>query len=148
MKKITADALAVPRMSEQDKKNFAEWVWQMLHLNLFDMDVIGYPRTIMLRAQADEDPILYCPLQSVLMFESLAPKPGLSPRQEALALWRFGELVDKLALESGHREVYFMCADDRVADICARHGFQEVRGVRLLKKKIVEQPPDKPAKPE
>src|SRR5437588_430625 len=115
--KITANPMTVGEMSEEDRKNFAEWVWASRALNCFDMEVVSYPKTVMVRADAPEGAVLYVPLQSVLLFESLAPKPGISPRMEALALYLIGEKVSEMALHTGHREVYFFCKDDRVAEI-------------------------------
>lgn len=136
MKKISAVVMPISGMSPQDAEKFMDWVFQMRPLNLFDPDVIGYPRTVMLRAESEDEPLLYVPLQSVLMFDSIAPKPGLPARQEALCLARIGEVVDQAAEATGHREVYFFCRDERVADLCAAHGYEEIKGVRLLKKKI------------
>jgi len=125
-------------MDEADKQQFIDWVWQMRHLNLFVPEVMSYPRTVVCKASAGDEALAYIPLQSVLMYDSIAPKPGLSPRQEAMSLWRIGEAVDKAAQDSKHREVYFFCKDDRVADICSDHGFEEIRGVRLLRRRLPE----------
>jgi hypothetical protein len=136
LKKITAEVLPLGSMTKTAIAKFVDWVWQMRHLNLFDKDVLTYPRTVMCRAGNEDDDLLFVPVQSVLMFDSLAPKPGLTPRQEAMCLWRVGEAVDEIAKQTGHREVYFFCSDDRVADICSRHGFKEIKGVRLMRKKL------------
>jgi hypothetical protein len=136
MKKITADLLPIWQMSEQDQRNFTDWVWQMRKLNMFGgPQVLGYPRTVMCRAQSEEEALLYIPLQSVLMWDAIAPKPGITARQEALCLSRIVQSVDQAMEFTGHREVYFFTRDDRVCDIAARHGFEEIRGVRMLRKK-------------
>lgn len=136
MKKITAEVLPVGSLSDSDKSQFMEWVWGMMPLNMFQPEMLGYPRTVMCKAGTEDETMLFVPLQSVLMFDAIAPKPGLTPRQEAMCLWRVGEAVDEAARDSGHREVFFFCRDDRVADICARHGFEEIKGVRLMRKKV------------
>jgi hypothetical protein len=136
MKKIKAEILPVASIGEDEAKTFAEWVWKMRHLNMFDMNVIGYPRTAMLKASDEEKALLYMPIQSVLMFDSIAPRPGLTPRQEALCLARIRDLVDDVAKSSRHRETYFFCKDDRVADISIKHGYEEIKGVRLLRRKV------------
>jgi hypothetical protein len=136
MKKIEAEMLPISAMSEQDARDFIEYVWHMRSLNMFDRDVLTYPKTVMLRAKSEDGNQLFIPMQSVLMFDSIAPKPGLSPRHEALALAKIGEVVDQAARDTGTRETYFFCKDDRVADLCARHGYEEIKGVRLLRKKV------------
>lgn len=136
MKKITAEILPVRALSEPDRDSFISWVWHMMPLNMFQKEVLTYPRTVMCKASVGEETALFVPLQSVLMYDAIAPRPGLSPKQEAMCLWRIGEQVDQLARESQHREVYFFCRDDRVADICAAHGFEEIKNVRVLRRKV------------
>ena len=92
---------------------------------MFDPAVVGYPKTVMLRAKSEDENLLFIPLQSVLMYDSIAPKPGLSPRHEALALARIGQVVDQVAQDTGTREVFFFCRDNTVADLCAAHGYEE-----------------------
>ncbi len=136
MKTISAEMMPISAMSERDVHDFMDYVWHMKPLNMFDPNVIGYPRTVMLRAKSEDENQLFIPLQSVLMYDSIAPKPGISPRQEALALARIGQVVDQAGRDTGIRETYFFCKDDRVADLCAKHGFEEIKGVRLLRKKV------------
>lgn len=137
MRKIEAEMMPISAMSEQDVNDFMAYVWSQKPLNMFDPEIIGYPRTVMLRAKSEDENQLFIPLQSVLMYDAIAPKPGLSPREEALALAKIGKVVDQAALDSGTREVFFFCRDDRVADLCAAHGYEEIKGVRLLRKKVV-----------
>jgi hypothetical protein len=136
MKRIEAEMMPISAMNEQDVKDFMEYVWQMRHLNMFDKDVIGYPRTVMLRAKSEDGNELFIPLQSVLMYDAIAPKPGLSPWHEALALARIGQVVDQAARDTGTGEVWFVCRDERVADLCAKHGYEELHNVRVLRKKV------------
>lgn len=69
----------------------------------------------------------------VLMLESLAPMPGLSARKEALALARLGTAIDEIATQTGHSEVWFLCIDNRVAELCKRHGYEEVSTFRCFR---------------
>jgi hypothetical protein len=136
MKKITAEVFPMSQMQQEDIDNFIGWAWNARHINLLDPEVLAYPRAVMCKASAGDEPLLYIPIQPVLMFESIAPNPAITERQEALALWRIGEQVTKVMQDSGHAESYFVCSDDRVADLCAAHGYEEVKGVRLLKRKL------------
>lgn len=142
MNKVKAYFCTVGDLSEQDKKNFAEWVWGARNINYFDPDVLRYPRTIITSAEDEGGALLYIPVQPVLMFESIAPRPELSPRKEALSLWRIGQMLEDVSKLTGYREQY--CKDDRVADICAKHGFTEMEGYRILKKKIALPKDDEP----
>lgn len=135
MKKIEAEILPISAMSDTDRQDFMQWVWETQQ-NLFDPDVIGYPRTIMSRAKNEDGNLLFIPIQFVLMYDSIAHKPDLTHRQEALCLLKIGEQVDEAARLLGINELYFFCADDRVADACAKHGFEELKGVRVLRRKL------------
>jgi hypothetical protein len=146
--KITARCATIGDLAKDDQENFIAWVWAARAINAFDPKVISYPRTIMLTADKEvkgcpTEPILYLPVQPVLMLESLAPKPGISPHEEAAALGRFGELLEQISKETGIQEQYFLCKDDRVADLCVKHGFTEMKDYRLLQRKI----PYVPVKP-
>src|ERR1017187_8185604 len=125
--KIEAELKTVGDMEPEETKEFASWVWRTRDLGMFDPDVIGYPRAMMLKARDEDGALLYVPLQPVLMYEAIAAKPGINPRQEALSLRRINELVEQVQRDAGYGESYFICRDDRVADLCVRHGFEELK---------------------
>lgn len=136
MKPVSVRVSTVGETKPEDQKLFSEWVWAAREINCFDVDVLTYPRTIMLCAEQSDKPILFMPLQSVLMMESLAPQPGLSPRQEALALRQISRAVEQIAQDSLHRETYFLCKDERVVTIAAAHGYEVLQGYTILRKKM------------
>lgn len=133
--KVEAQIKVVSAMQPEEAQEFAAWIWRTRELGMFDRDMLGYPRAMMLKACDADGALLYIPLQPVLMYDAIASKPGLNPRQEALSMWRIGELVDQVQKDAGYGESYFVCRDDRVADICLRHGFEELKNVRVLKHK-------------
>lgn len=132
--KIEAEIKTVGRMDIEEQKEFVAWV-QSTRFNMFDPAVISYPRATMLKASDEKGALIYIPLQPVLMYDAIAARPGITPRQEALSMWRIGELVDTVQKDLGYGESYFVCRDDRVADICLRHGFEEIKNVRILRHK-------------
>jgi hypothetical protein len=136
MKKITAEVKTVGFLTELEKNQFTEWMWNGMPLNMFDPEVVAYPKTLITKASNEDGDLLYIPLQAALVFDAIAAKPGITPRQEALALWRIGEVTNQLARDTGHREIYFFCRDDRVSDICSNHDFEEIKGVRVLRRKV------------
>lgn len=141
MKKITGDVLRQEDLTEQDAENFVAWVFAQQDKNDFDPSVMYYPRTVMCRALADEEPFLYVPLQPILMYESLASKPGTTSRQTAMGLWKISEAIDKLALETGFREAYFITSDEREATVCSLRGWTIImhdpeRKVWLMKHRV------------
>lgn len=92
-------------------------------INLFDPAVMDYPTTRTVVAHNGE-PLMYMPYQQVLMMESLAPKPGISPIEEGLALREITKSVALLASQAGIREAYFLCKDERVVKFASAHGFE------------------------
>ncbi len=137
MKSVSVRVSTVGETKPEDQKLFSEWSWAAREINCFDPEVMGYPRTVLLCAEAKGGPLLYMPLQSVLMMESLAPQPGLSPRQEALALRQISRAVEQIAQHTQHREAYFLCKDERVVKIAAAHGYEVLSGYTVLRKKII-----------
>jgi hypothetical protein len=122
-------------LSPADAVLFLQWVFNTPN-NCFDPDILTYPKATLLCADDDVGPFAYLPMQSVLMLESLAVMAGTSPRKMALGLARFGQAIEEIARETGHREIYFLAKDDDVADLCANHGFEELLNYRILRRKI------------
>jgi hypothetical protein len=141
VEKITAEILRQEDLTEQDAEKFCEWVYAMRDKNNFDPGVMWYPRTIMCRAQAGEEPIAYVPLQPVLMYESLAAKPGVSSRQLAMALWKISEAVDKAARVTSFCEAFLITSDENEATVASLHGWKIImhdpeRKTWLLKHRV------------
>lgn len=145
MKKIKAQIMPVTSLTEADIRLFIDWVWKMRHINLFDPMVLSYPFVSMWRTDNGEEPLMYIPMQAVLMFDAIASKPGITDRESALSLLKIGDELDKAMDATGYRETYFLTSDDRVADYVQRHGdrgFEEIKGVRVLRRKA--KPQEKP----
>jgi hypothetical protein len=109
--------------NQADAPQFSEWVTAAREINLFDPAVMDYPTTRTLVAHNGE-PLLYMPVQQVLMMESLAPKPGLTPIEEGLALREITKAVALLGSQASIRESYFLCKDERVVKFGAAHGYE------------------------
>lgn len=120
----------------KDAGLLADWMAKARAINIFDMDIVNYPSLQVLCAHNSE-PLLYMPLQLVVMLESLAPKPGITPREEALALRELAHAVVLLAKQHKVSEVYFLCKDQRVVDFATAHGFQQMPDhVKTLRLKL------------
>lgn len=125
---------------QSDRDLFTKWVFDTPN-NLFDPKVMFYAttNTVVVERQADADsaaePIFFAPFQAVVMLESLAPKPGISPREMAAALSKFHEGVVNVCREMRIREIYFICSDDRIADFVLNHPIT-VAGVTIRYKEI------------
>src|ERR1700734_1297643 len=107
MQKTTAEIIPLQSMSPEDQELFIKWVWEARHINLFDADVLTYPRVVMCKASDGDDQQLFIPLQAVLMYDSIAPKPGITPRKEAVSIARIVDKVVETMKDSGMAETYF-----------------------------------------
>lgn len=119
---------------DKDASQFEEWVKAAQEINLFDPNVMTYPTTRTLVAHNGEN-LLYMPVQNVLMMESLAPKPGIAPIDEAVALREITKTVAFMASQQGIREQYFLCKDERVVKFGSAHGY-EVLPFKVLRMKV------------
>lgn len=103
--------------------------------NLFDPAISKYPSLRTLAVEIDTKPAVYVPFHPVLMVESIAHKPNISPRENAYALSKIQATLDATAKAYGIAEIYWMCADKSLIDIAQRYGY-EVVNVPVLRKKV------------
>jgi hypothetical protein len=108
---------------QKDAPQFEQWVTAAQAINLWDPAIMDYPTTRTLVAHNGE-PLMYMPVQTALMMESLAPKPGISPIEEGLALREITKAVALLASQQQIRESYFLCKDERVVKFASAHGYE------------------------
>jgi hypothetical protein len=126
----------------KDAELFTEWAKASAQINLFDPDVMSYPSTVTLVAHSDQ-PEVFMPLQTTVTLESLAPRPGISPLTEAVALRELIHAAALMAHMAKVKELYFLCKDDRVIELAKRHGFEELPFTTLrLKLDKIEKPHD------
>jgi hypothetical protein len=124
---------------QSDRDLFTKWAFGTDN-NLFDPKVTFYPTTNVLAVEKEQDggalePIFFAPFQAVVMLESLAPSPGLSPREMAAALSKFHEGIVNVCLNLRIREIFFVCADDTITDFVLNHPFA-VAGQTIRYKEI------------
>ena len=123
MQKMTADISALCQVPQADIELFVKWVWALREKNSFDMQVMTYPRACMARVQSEEETVMLVPFHPVLMYESLAPKPGLTDHQRILGLWKINQVVDEAMRDTGMYESFFITSDAQQAETCSRHGW-------------------------
>jgi hypothetical protein len=130
MKKMT-----VRDFGPQDAQKYADWLLAIANINLVDCGVYEYPTCVTAVVQDEAgDPVLINSVHLVLAQEALAPKPGLSPKEEALALKAINIALKDLAKRSGVKEIWFECKDQRVIDFACRHDFEVIKNPVLRMK--------------
>ena len=118
---------------EKDAPLCAEWL-QSTPKNLLDPDIAKY-RNLRTLAIEEEEPVLFVPSHPVLLVESLAHKPGISPMQNARALRKAQDVLEAMARHYGMAEIYWQCADETLIKFAERHGYTVIT-TKFLKKKV------------
>jgi len=142
MKTITADALPLYAMSDEDVQKFIKWAYLMKGKTKFNMRVMTHPRMCMTRALMDDEAELFIPLQPVLMYDVLTPSPNLTNKERAICMAAIGEMVEKRIMpDTGMYDAYFTCNDEAEVKAVCKVGWEVImhdpeRHLWLLKKSI------------
>lgn len=123
-----------------DISTIDEWI-RATPQNLFDADLLQYSRNVAFMCAANGDPILYMPVQSVFMLESLAVKPGATPLEIAKSIGVLIQTIIYKAEEKEFNEIYFLCRNETVNAYASRHGWETMmadpdRHVTLFRWKV------------
>lgn len=118
----------------KDSEKFVEWQYATPD-NLFDSRIVDYPSLRTLAVEQDGETLTYVPFHPVIVVESLAHKPEISPKQNAVALRKAQDELEAIARGYGMAEVWWMCADESLIRFAARHGY-EVVPTKVLRKRI------------
>ena len=112
---------------------FIEWMTSTNN-NLFDPSIVKYPSLRTVVVEKDGEPQTYVPFHPVLVLESLAQRPGLTPRENAVGLRRLQDTIESTAKQYGMAEVWWMCADKDLIHFAQQHGYEVIKTAVLRKK--------------
>jgi len=114
----------------KDAQMYFDWLKEASDRNMVDTGVYSYPTCMTFTVEkVDEDgaePLLMNSIHAVTMLEALAPKPGLSPMDEARALKKLLDAVKLIAANNHVREIWFTCEDESLNDFVEGRGFKKV----------------------
>ena len=121
--------LVYVNLAPNDDPRIYDWASKGDH-NAFDPSVLGYPTTFSLRTTQGSKTILFMPIQTAFVMESLAINPNLDTKianhQVAVSL---KEIVVALKLEAQRRgigEIYFAGSNDKTNEFATKHGMEEL----------------------
>ncbi len=115
------------RLAElKDAAIYAEWLQAASDINLVDPAVYSYPTCNTLVVEKYGNPDLFNSFHLVINLEALAPRPGITPLQEARALNAMFDKVKEIAAASGVKEIRFTCSDPRLEKFILNRGFKKV----------------------
>jgi hypothetical protein len=125
--------ITIRQAEPKDAQQFLEFVTSTPN-NLFDPDTVNYPSLQTLAVEKDGETISYVPFHPVIVVESLAHKPGVTPREHVLGLLQVDAVLAEIAKKYGIAEVWYECADQRFVKFAKRHGYKAVKTTVLRKK--------------
>lgn len=120
------ELLMVRSAEEKDAVTYAEWLDKASDINLVDRGVYTYPTINTLVVERDGEPQLMNSFHAVIVMEALAPRPGITPMQEARALNELFDKIKQVARDAGIKEVMFGCKDERLGKFIERRGFERI----------------------
>ena len=117
----------------QDAARMAEW---SVHTpsNGFDPDTATYPHLFTFAIEDKDGPILYVPTHPVLVIESVACRPGITPKQYIQALLEAKRVTEQYAQQYQMREIYTSSGYAPMLRTLRRHGYEPIVGTALRKK--------------
>ena len=112
-------------------KEEEEWMLHGLkhHQNYFDPEVTRHKSTINIAAGTAKKRILYIPVQTVFMLESLASNPEATNFEIATGYRTVIQAVQTLAQERHIGEIYFCGTNEKTNTFAQKHGFTPVSWV-------------------
>lgn len=102
--------------------------------NMFDPAILTYPSLRVLCSYNGSGPCAYLPMQTALMLESVALKPGLDSQ---LAAQAFRDLVKGATFVGSQlkiNELYFLSTHDELKRMAENHGFEEIEWAAMRMK--------------
>lgn len=122
-------------MKKEEIASFEKFSLLNSERSLYDPDVVTYP-TLRVMAAENGKVIGYLPYHDVLMLESFAPDPASTDSERAEACRQFVKTVYTVAASAGVREIFFYGNDKRLNRIARRHGFEEIKNVKVFRMKV------------
>ena len=111
---------------QDDAQCFFEWSKENEDKSKFDPAVPLFPSSTTWCAYDKDGPLAYQTIQQPLMLESLAPRPGNSPTQNAAAMKELTKNCITLAHSKGVGEIYFLGSDFETDAFASNHIFERV----------------------
>lgn len=116
-----------------DSAYMAEWS-VTTPANAFDPQTAEYENLLTLVVEDERGPLLYVPFHPVLVIESAACRPGITPRQYIESLLAMKAETERIARQIGIREIHTSSGYRPMIKTLQRHGYQQIVGTALRKK--------------
>lgn len=111
---------------ENEAQLFFEWAKENEERGKFDPDVARYPSSTTWCAYDKDGPLVFQTLQRPIMLESLAPRPGATKSQIALAMKELTQNAITQSHLAGIGEIYFLGSDKDTDSLATNQIFEEL----------------------
>ena len=109
-----------------ESQTFFDWAKENEDKSEFDPAVPLFPSSVTWCAYDKEGPLAYQTVQQPLMLESLAPRPGNTPAQNAQAMKELTKNAVTQANLKGVGEIYFLGSNEATDTFATNHIFERV----------------------
>lgn len=117
--------ISVRDAKESDTEKFLEYEFSTPG-NLFDPASGLYPTSFTMVAENGQTPIVFLPIQTVFLLESLGINPAASNKEIAVSLRKLINAITDFAETKGIGEIGFVCAESSTEQFAIRHGFEKM----------------------
>ena len=111
-------------IAPDEAPQFLDWARENDDKGKFDPQVPFFKSSSTWCAYDSDGPLAFQTLQSPIMLESLAPRPGTSPAQIASVLKELTQNAVTQAHSRGSGEIYFLGTDDLTNDFASNKIFE------------------------
>jgi len=115
----------VRSIRQDEAQMYFQWATES-SINEFDPDVALSDTSTTWCAYDRDGPLAYQTLQQPIFLESLAPRPGITKEQAALALKELTQNAITQAHLRGIKEIYFLGSDKDTDEFASNHIFERV----------------------
>ncbi len=136
----------------EDAANYIAWLKDAQKVTSVDYEVYGYPALITLVVQNDGTPVImisFHPVlsideqfrtQTVLMFETLAIRPGADKKDIMDSLCELASGVRNICLNLGYKEIRFQSSAPSFQKMMQYNGFEQLSPMMKRKVNFPDQP--------
>ena len=110
---------------DSEGKQFLDWALENSH-GEFDAQVPLFNSSTTWCAYDKDGPLVYQTVQRPIMLESLAPRPGATKQQVAVAMKELTQNAITLAHSTGAGEIYFLGSEEDTEDLATNQIFERV----------------------
>jgi hypothetical protein len=110
---------------DSEGKQFMDWALENAH-GEFDPQVPLFGSSTTWCAYDKDGPLVYQTIQRPIMLESLAPRPGATKEQIALAMKELTQNAITLAHSTGAGEIYYLSSDSDTDKMAGNQIFEKL----------------------